>query len=69
MSGETNLNTLLRSIQPFLCQGEYVFCSIDRRDNGHSQLNPVGMFRENEGITLILERQQADAVALLVCQT
>jgi uncharacterized protein len=64
MSGETNLNTLLRSMQPILCQGEYVFCSIDREDNGYFQLNPVGMFRENEGITLILERQQADAVAL-----
>jgi uncharacterized protein len=64
MSGETNLNTLLRSMQPILCQGEYVFCSIDRGDNRYSQLNPVGMFRENEGITLILKRQEADAVAL-----
>ncbi|MDJ0593096.1 MAG: ACT domain-containing protein [Pleurocapsa sp. MO_226.B13] len=64
MSGETNLNTLLQSMQPILCQGEYVFCSVSDRDNRYSQLNPVCTFREEEGLTLILKREQADAVDL-----
>jgi hypothetical protein len=64
MSGETNLNTLLQSMQPILCQGEYVFCSISDRDNRYIQLDPVCIFKEDEGITLILRREQADAVAL-----
>ena len=64
MSGETNLNTLLQSMQPILCQGEYVFCSISDRDNRYIQLNPVCTFKEDKGITLILRREQADAVAL-----
>lgn len=64
MSGETELNTLLQSMQPILCQGEYVFCSINHQDNRYSQLNPVGIFKEDEGITLILRREQADAVTL-----
>lgn len=46
MSGETNLNTLLQSMQPILCQGEYVFCSINHQDNRYIQLNPVCIFKE-----------------------
>lgn len=67
MSGETSLSKLLQSIQPILCSGEYVFCCIgdaSDQDNCYSQLNPMGQFRENEGITLILERKQADAANL-----
>ena len=61
MSGETNLSKLLQSMQPVLCPGEYVFCSISDRDNRYSQLDAIGQFRESEGITLILQREQADA--------
>jgi uncharacterized protein len=64
MSGETCLNKLLQSMQPILSPGEYVFCCIGDRDNRYSQLNPIGQFREREGITLILERSQADAASL-----
>lgn len=64
MLGETNLNTLLQSMQPILCQAEYVFCSINHLDNRYFKLNPVCTFKEDEGITLILKREQADAVAL-----
>lgn len=64
MSGETNLDTLLRSMQPILCKGEYVFCSISHQDSCYSSLNPVCLFKEDEGITLILDREQADVAAL-----
>ncbi|MBD2034133.1 ACT domain-containing protein [Leptolyngbya sp. FACHB-321] len=64
MSGETNLSYLLGSMQPILRQGEYVFCSLSHQEHGYAQLDPIGFFREDEGLTLILEREQADAVSL-----
>jgi uncharacterized protein len=63
MSGETNLSTLLQSMQPTLQPGEYVFCSVDPNDD-HSALKPIGLFREVEGLTLILSRAVAEAAAL-----
>jgi hypothetical protein len=64
MSGETNLNILLQSMQPILRKGEYVFCSISHQDSRYSNLDPICLFKEDEGLTLILEREQADAAAL-----
>ncbi|MBU6957759.1 ACT domain-containing protein [Pseudomonas sp. CVAP len=59
MAGETSLNTLLRSMSPQLNDGEYVFCTI--RD-GHlpKDCEIIGSFREQEGLTVILERSQAE---------
>jgi hypothetical protein len=51
-------------MQPILRQGEYVFCSISHQENHYSNLDPVCLFREDEGLTLILDREQADAVSL-----
>jgi hypothetical protein len=64
MSGETNLSILLKSMQPVLREGEYVFCSIDHHNSNYPQLNPVCLFYEDEGLTLILNRESADATAL-----
>lgn len=64
MSGETEPNKLLQSMQPVLCPGEYVFCSISDRDNRYSHLDAIAQFKETEGITLILQREQADAANL-----
>ncbi len=68
MSGETNLSKLLQSMQPVMCPGEYVFCSISDRtlsdDSSYSYLDLIGLFKEDEGLTLILEREKADAAAL-----
>ncbi|WP_435037861.1 ACT domain-containing protein [Pseudomonas neuropathica] len=59
MAGETSLSTLLRSMSPQLNAGEYVFCTL--RDgvlpNG---LEVVGSFREQEGLTVIVERSRAE---------
>lgn len=63
MTGQTNLSILLKTLQPDLNPGEYVFVSvkdvstIDRNDT-------VMEFREAEGITLILEKAKADALGL-----
>jgi uncharacterized protein len=64
MSGETSLSKLLKFMQPILSPEEYVFCCIGEQDNRYSHLNSLCQFRESEGITLILEREQADAANL-----
>jgi uncharacterized protein len=64
VSGETNLGVLLKSMQPVLDDGEYVFCTVNQRLEDLIQLEPVGFFQEEEGITLILLRTSADRVAL-----
>ena len=63
MAGETTLATLLRSMSPQLNAGEYVFCCI--ADASQLQgCEAVGSFREQEGLTVILERAQAERLGL-----
>ena len=64
MSGETNLAILLKTMQPVLRDAEYVFCTVNQRLEDLIQLDPVGIFQEDEGITLILLRSSADRAAL-----
>ncbi len=59
MAGETSLTTLLRSMSPQLNAGEYVFCTL-RDGQLPSGLEIVGSFREQEGLTVILERSHAE---------
>jgi uncharacterized protein len=63
MAGETSLQTLIRSMSPELNDGDYVFCSV--ADAGALKgIEALGSFREREGLTVILERQQAEALGL-----
>jgi hypothetical protein len=62
MAGETNLDVLLRSMRPVLKEGEYVFCTLPHPALPDlAALAPVGLFHEDEGLTLILRRERADA--------
>jgi hypothetical protein len=61
MPGETNLSLLLKSIQPILREGEYVFCSTDRQNLSFFMADAIGIFQEEEGTTIILSRHRADA--------
>jgi hypothetical protein len=63
MSGETDLEKMLRDMSPALNGGEYVFCSVDRQDLP-AGWEAVGWFREKEGLTVILPRSRADALGL-----
>lgn len=63
MSGETDLSILIHSMRPSLQHGEYVFCSVPASNYPHS-VEPVGLFHEPEGITLIVPRHQADELGL-----
>lgn len=63
MAGETALATLLRSMSPHLNEGEYVFCTLP--DNCiPAGCEVIGSFREQEGLTLILECQHAEQAGL-----
>lgn len=63
MAGETSLATLLRSMSPQLNDGEYVFCSLPDRSL-LQDCEVLGSFREREGLTVILARQQAERLGL-----
>lgn len=62
MSAETDLKTLLSTLSPHLLDEQFVFCSFPAASYGdHADLRPIGTFREDEGLTLIVPRQAADA--------
>lgn len=63
MSGETHLARLLQSMTPQLNPGQYVFCCVPREQDC-SALQPVASLREDEGLSLILARDVADAHGL-----
>jgi uncharacterized protein len=60
MSGETNLKTLLTHMQPVLHSGEYVFCCIEEGEIP-AGIHPLGTFREEEGLTVIVTRAEAES--------
>jgi hypothetical protein len=63
MSGEKDLEKLLKSMKPEHNAGEYVFCEIKNLEN--INLDEITMlFREKEGITLILEKEIAEKLNL-----
>jgi hypothetical protein len=68
MNGETDLETLLRSMRPELNAGGYVFCTLDSREQA-AALDPLCLFQEREGVTVILPSERADALGLAYTQT
>jgi hypothetical protein len=61
MSGERNLDTLLSAMEPDLQPGNYVFTTTTRVPE---TANPVALVREAEGVTLVLDQDQADRLGL-----
>lgn len=59
MPGETNLEQLLKTMEPKLNAGEYVFCVVNDL-SVISQRDVLFFFKEQEGATIVLEKQQAD---------
>lgn len=63
MTGESDLSTLIQSMQPVLNDGEYVFISLDNDSLIPPEISPetiVGMFTEQEGRTYILPKSIAE---------
>jgi uncharacterized protein len=63
MTGEINLQKLLRGMQPKHNKGEYVYCAVESKTDA-AQLNPLCMFAEEESVTVILPKSKADAMSL-----
>ena len=60
MSGIKDLDILLSNIEPVLDERNFVFCSFPTIDwKIMYELNPIGIFHEKEGVTFILEQQDA----------
>ena len=64
MPGEGNLETLLQNMKPEMQDGIFVFCSIPGDEEIAATLRPVQIFREREGTTLIVRREEAEAAGL-----
>jgi len=63
MAGEINLNILLKTMKPKHNVGDYVFCSVV--DLNTVKLKDVILvFKEEEGNTIIIEREVADNLKL-----
>lgn len=63
MPGLTNLDDLLRGLEPVLRGGDYVYVVAGRADPG--TLPPhEALIHEPEGITLVMRREDADAAEL-----
>lgn len=59
MSGEKDLQELLKSMKPECNPGDYVFCQVEKLEN--IDCNSIEMFfKEKEAITLILKKEIAD---------
>ncbi|MES2747666.1 MAG: ACT domain-containing protein [Bacteroidota bacterium] len=63
MSGEKNLELLLKTMKPKLNEGDYVFCTVTTLDSNY--LKDIEMFfKEEEAITIIVKKEIADAMQL-----
>lgn len=63
MNGETDLQKLLNNMKPELNPGAFVFCLLDTFEHA-VKLKPLFIFREQEGVTVILPKEQADEAQL-----
>jgi len=62
-SGEMNLDTLIASMQPQMHESVFVFATVPP-DFGWQSLNPIMLFKEAEGLSLILNQGVSDAAGI-----
>jgi hypothetical protein len=63
MTGEVDLQKLLRNMQPELNPGEYVYCLAKSKEQA-AMLDPICYFQEKEAVTVILPKDKADALKI-----
>ena len=62
MSGISDLPTLLASLSPIVSPSAYVFLTMPSAAYGDgADLHPLATFTESEGLTLIVQKELADA--------
>jgi len=61
MHGETNLDTILRDLKPLVRPEVFVFCTAPNANYGDlASTQPFASIQEEEGLTLVLVKEQAD---------
>lgn len=63
MKAESDLNTLLKSLNPVLHSGQYVFCTVESAASIDLD-ETVMTFTEKEGTTIIILKETADKLNL-----
>lgn len=63
MNGETNLDKLLKTLQPLLNSGSFVFCTV-ANTAAINEADIILSFKEKEGVTVVLPQQTADTLHL-----
>lgn len=63
VAGELNIEALLRDMKPEMQEGIFVFCTIEDA-KVPAGISPLPMFREKEGITLVIRRDEAESEGL-----
>jgi len=64
VTGERDLDVLLRHMKPELRPGVFVFCTIAPNESIPAALDPLMTFREQEGTTMVILREEAEAAGL-----
>jgi hypothetical protein len=65
MTGEKDLEKLLASLAPRLMDDDFVFCTIkDATYGDYAELSPLASFSEDEGLALVLKKENADKAGL-----
>jgi hypothetical protein len=64
MTGIKDLDKLLEEMDPVLSSREYVFCTVSEAQFRRLKLDPLLVFREKEGVTLVVTKKIADTHSL-----
>ncbi|MDF1540226.1 MAG: ACT domain-containing protein [Candidatus Thorarchaeota archaeon] len=64
MAGETDLAELVRAMKPKMRQIELVFCTIPWKDLPEIPLDPLLLFKELEGVTMVMPKREAKSLGL-----
>jgi len=64
VSGERDLKTLLQNMKPEMHEGVFVFCTLPEGEQVPATIRPVLIFREREGTTLVVRREEAESVGM-----
>lgn len=57
----TDLKKLLKYMKPKLVKGEFVFCTVSEEELKKINIKPLLVFREDEGVTITIEKKIADS--------
>jgi len=64
MTGIKDLNKLIKSMKPALAKDNFVFCTLSEKQLLKLKIKPKLIFREKEGVTVIVDKKIADKNSL-----